>query len=161
VLPEIKLALLGVIATLTFDTAGETLTLALERLVLSATLIAVTVTLALALTLGAVNNPSAEMMPALADHVTAVFAVPCTRAENCFVVAELNVALFGETTTLTMDVGVVETVICTRSVAVMPRASVAFTRKYLMPVPLGVPVIAPVENCSVKPIGSDPSATVK
>jgi len=47
VLPEIKLAVLGVIATLTFDAAGETVTVALERLVWSATLIAVTVTLLL------------------------------------------------------------------------------------------------------------------
>ena len=75
-LPEIKLALLGVIATLMFEVAGETVTVALERLVGSATLIAVTVTLVLALTLGAENSPLAEIMPALADHVTAVFGVP-------------------------------------------------------------------------------------
>jgi hypothetical protein len=161
VLPEIKLALLGVIATLTFNVAGDTVTVALERLVLSATLVAVTVTLVLALTLGAVNNPLAEMMAALVDHVTAVFAVPCTRAENCCVVPELKVALFGETVTLTMGMDVLETVICVRSVAVIPRASVALTRKYLIPVALGVPVIAPVEPASVRPVGSDPSTTAK
>jgi hypothetical protein len=161
VLPEIKLALLGVIATLTFDVACETVTVALERWVGSATLVAVTVTLVLASTLGAENSPLAEMTPALVDHVTAVFDVPCTRAENCCVVPEVNEALFGEIITLTMGVDVLETVICRRRVAVIPRASVAVTRKYLTPVTLGVPVIAPAEPCSVRPVGSDPSATVK
>lgn len=160
-LPEIKLAVLGVIATLTLDATGETVTVALERLVLSATLVAVTVTLELASTLGAENSPFAEMIPAVADHVTAVFDVPCTRAENCCVVPEFNVALFGEIITLTIGVDVLETVICRRLVAVIPRASVAVTRKYLTPVTLGVPVITPVDPCSVRPVGSDPSATVK
>jgi hypothetical protein len=52
-------------------------------LVVSATLVAVTVTLVLLLTLGAVNIPPAETAPDEADQVTAVLLVPWTVAENC------------------------------------------------------------------------------
>jgi hypothetical protein len=46
-------------------------------------LVAVIVTGVLPVTFGAVKNPSAEIVPAVADQVTAVFAVPLTRATNC------------------------------------------------------------------------------
>lgn len=65
------------------DVVGLTTTLAFDRLVGSATLVAVTVTLVLLETLGAVNMPPLETVPELADHVTAVLLVPCTRAVNC------------------------------------------------------------------------------
>jgi hypothetical protein len=47
-------------------------------------------------TLGAVNNPLLEIVPALADHVTAVFAVPLMRAVNCSCSSDTTVALPGE-----------------------------------------------------------------
>lgn len=65
------------------EVAGATETVALDFLVVSATLVAVTVTLVLLLTLGAVNIPPAETAPDEADQVTAVLLVPWTVAENC------------------------------------------------------------------------------
>lgn len=65
------------------EVAGATETVALDFLVVSATLVAVTVTLVLLLTLGAVNMPPAETAPDEADQVTAVLLVPWTVAENC------------------------------------------------------------------------------
>jgi hypothetical protein len=49
----------------------------------STMLVAVTVTVVLALTLGAVNSPELEIDPAVADQVTPVFALPVTVAVNC------------------------------------------------------------------------------
>ena len=65
------------------EVAGVTETVALDLFVVSATLVAVTVTLVLLLTLGAVNIPTLETEPAEADQVTAVLLVPWTVAENC------------------------------------------------------------------------------
>jgi hypothetical protein len=56
--------------------AGLIETLALAFFVESAALVAVTVTLVLAETLGAVNIPAEEMEPALADQLTDVLVVP-------------------------------------------------------------------------------------
>jgi len=58
-------------------------TLALAFLVLSAALVAVTVTLVLLATAGAVNIPPLETLPEVADHSTTVLVVPCTDALNC------------------------------------------------------------------------------
>ena len=58
-------------------------TIALAFLVVSAALVAVTVTFVLLVILGAVNNPPLETVPAVADHVTAVLLEPCTVAANC------------------------------------------------------------------------------
>lgn len=49
----------------------------------------------LLLTCGAVNNPLLEILPALADQVTAVLDVPLTRAVNCNWASEPTVALSG------------------------------------------------------------------
>src|SRR4029077_13277394 len=48
------------------------------------------------LTFGAVKNPLLEMVPAVVDHVTPVFAVPVTRAVNCNPSSDPMVALPGE-----------------------------------------------------------------
>ena len=82
VLPEVRVELVGETVRL-IGVAAVTETIALAFLVISAALVAVIVTLVLLLTLGAVNNPLLETVPALADHVTAVFVVPCTVAANC------------------------------------------------------------------------------
>jgi hypothetical protein len=52
-----------------------TVTVALADLVLSATLVAVTVTVFVAVTVGAVNSPVVLTVPAVADQVTAVLLV--------------------------------------------------------------------------------------
>jgi hypothetical protein len=61
-----------------------------------AALVAVMMTGVVLVTLGAVKNPLLEMVPALADHVTAVFDVPLTRAVNCSRSIDATVALPGE-----------------------------------------------------------------
>jgi len=58
------------------EVAGLTATVALDFFVESALLVAVTVTFAALLTLGAVNIPPLETVPAVEDHVTAVLLVP-------------------------------------------------------------------------------------
>ena len=58
-------------------------------------LVAVMTTGVLASTLGAVKTPLLEMVPALADQVTAVFGVPLMRAVNCSCCSEPIVALSG------------------------------------------------------------------
>jgi len=49
----------------------------------SARLVAVTVTGVFTVTLGAVNSPLYEIVPALADHITKGIAVLATDAVNC------------------------------------------------------------------------------
>jgi hypothetical protein len=65
----------GETATLTLDPA-PTETTALAVLVVSAALVARTVTVVAAVTLGAVKLPVLEIVPALADQFTAVLLVP-------------------------------------------------------------------------------------
>jgi hypothetical protein len=65
------------------EVSGFTATVALDFLVVSATLVAVTVAFELLVTVGAVNMPPLETDPAEADQVTAVLLVPWTTAENC------------------------------------------------------------------------------
>ena len=64
-------------------TVGVTVTLAEAVFVESAWLVAVTVAVVVELTVGAVNNPPLEMVPAEAFQVTPVFVEPLTLAENC------------------------------------------------------------------------------
>ncbi len=80
--------------------AGVTETVALDFFVVSAALVAVTVTLVLPLTVGAVNIPPLDIEPAVADQVTAVLLVPCTVAANCLLFPAVKLTLFGETETL-------------------------------------------------------------
>jgi hypothetical protein len=54
------------------------------------------VTGVLLVTLGAVKNPLSEIVPALADQVTAVLSDPLIRAVNCSCCCDPRVALPGE-----------------------------------------------------------------
>ena len=100
-------------------------TLALAFFVVSATLVTVTVTLVLLVTVGAVNNPLLEIVPAVADHVTAVLPVPCTVAENGWVFPDAKLALVGEMdTVIGVDPVPLATVICHHIPAMEPRESV-------------------------------------
>ena len=92
----------GETATLTLDPAA-TVTVALAIFVVSAALVARTVTVMAAVTLGAVKLPVLEMLPALADQVTPVLLVPWTLAENCWAAPDATLALVGETEMLTLD----------------------------------------------------------
>jgi hypothetical protein len=67
-------------------TGGTTVALAIACLLVSAALVAVTVTVCGLLSVaGAVYRPPLEIVPTagLTDHVTAVFVVPVTAAVNC------------------------------------------------------------------------------
>jgi hypothetical protein len=81
--------------------AGVTVTDAEADLEVSAFAVAVIVAGVLAPTLGAVKRPEDEMAPELADHVTAVFALPVTVAVNCCVLPDCTVTEVGEIEMLT------------------------------------------------------------
>jgi hypothetical protein len=82
-----------------------TVAVALARTVGSATLMALTVMEFTLLATGALNNPLAEMLPALADQVTAVLLVLLTSAENCTAPFAATGVAVGEICTLTELVG--------------------------------------------------------
>jgi hypothetical protein len=103
VFPEVRVVLFGETVTLIADPAGLTAMDALAFLEVFAELVAVTVTLVAALTVGAVKRPLLETVPADADQMTAVLVVPCTLAVNCCVPAEVRDELAGETVMLTVD----------------------------------------------------------
>ena len=77
--------------------------------VVSATLVAVTVTLVEELTDGAVNRPRVEIVPALACQVTAVLLVAVMVAENCCLPPEEIVAVAGERLIATLLDGTIVT----------------------------------------------------
>ena len=158
VLPEASVELVGETVTLTAVEA-VTDTVVLAFLVVSAALVAVTVAVVLLVTVGAVNNPLLEMEPALADHVTVVFVVPCTVAANCWVLPEPTVALVGEIATLILVVAAATIVICACTLAVAPWESVTLTQKYFVIATAGFPVTAPVVPFRYKPPGRAPSIT--
>ena len=75
---------------------GVTVTVAAAWELALATLVAVMVTEVVLVTLGVVKAPLLEIVPALADQVTDVFAVPLRLAVNCCFPFEAMVALLGE-----------------------------------------------------------------
>ena len=77
-------------------TTNETVAL----LVASAWLVAFTLICLAELTEGAVNRPAESTVPAVADHVTPVFALWLTTAVNCWVPPETRVAFEGNAETL-------------------------------------------------------------
>lgn len=81
---------------------GSTTTDAVACLLVSATLVAVTVTVVVPLlTEGARNRPPLEIDPAVTDQVNAVFVVPCTAATNCCDSSETRESEVGEIETET------------------------------------------------------------
>jgi hypothetical protein len=103
VVPDVKLVLVGETLMVTLEVGGAMATTALAFFVESATLVAVTVTLVLLVTVGAVNRPLDETVPALELQVTAVLVEPLTAALNCREPAEATLALPGEIVTLIME----------------------------------------------------------
>ena len=83
---------------------GVTVTVAVPYFVGSATLVALTVTVVLAETVGAVNNPELDMLPAVADQVTEVLVEPVTVAVNGCVPPDATVAEVGAIATCTAGV---------------------------------------------------------
>ena len=119
----------GDTVTLMLDPEGLTETIALAFFVLSAELVAVTVAVVVVDTLGAVNRPPSEILPAVVDQMTAVLLVPCTAAANCWVFPEATLVLVGEIVTMMLDPAELEIVICVFSLPTRPVESVAFTVK--------------------------------
>ena len=93
--PEETVALVGEIEIATAPGA-LTVTVDEAEMAVLAWLVAVTVTVVLEVTVGAVKSPEVEIDPALADQVTAVFVEPLTEAVNCWVPPEVTVVLVGE-----------------------------------------------------------------
>jgi hypothetical protein len=84
-------------------TIGTNVTAALAVLVVSAALVAVTMTVCGEVSkLGAVYKPLLETVPTagLSDQVTAVFVLPATDAVNCRLCAAMRLALEGVTETV-------------------------------------------------------------
>ncbi len=79
---------------------GFTVSETVALLVASAWLVAFTLICRVELTEGAVNRPAESTVPAVADHVTDVFAVLLTTAVNCWVPPEKRVAFEGNAETL-------------------------------------------------------------
>ena len=80
---------------------GLTVTTAKADIVASAWLVALTVTLVTAETDGAVNSPPVVIVPALADHVTAVFDELVTVEPNCCCPPDTSATEDGATATTT------------------------------------------------------------
>ena len=158
--PEVIVVEDGDTATLTLEPAVIE-TVALAIFVASAALVARTVTVVAAVTLGAVKLPVLVIDPALADQVTPVLLVPWTLAENCCVAPDAMVALVGETEMLTFEPVAGATAMWMRSLAVSPCWSVTLTHAYLRTATVGVPVTAPVLALRDSPEGRAPSATEK
>ena len=93
----------GETATLTLGAVVVTDTMALALFVVSATLVARTVTVVAVVTLGAVRYPVLEIVPALADQVTAVLLASWTFAKNCWNPPDATLALVGVMEILTLD----------------------------------------------------------
>ena len=81
--PDVRAALVGETVTLIVDPVGLTTTIALAFFAVFALLVAVTVTLVLVVTVGAVKRPLVEIVPADDVQVTAVLVEPRTVALNC------------------------------------------------------------------------------
>ena len=81
--PDVRLALVGETVTLMVDPVGLTTTIALAFFAVFALLVAVTVTLVLVVTVGAVKRPLVEIVPADDVQVTVVLVEPRTFALNC------------------------------------------------------------------------------
>jgi hypothetical protein len=101
--PAVMLLEVGETATLTLGAVVVTATVALARFVVSATLVARTVNVAAVVTLGAVKYPVLDIVPALADQVTAVLLAPWTFAENWRDPPDARLALVGVMEMLTVD----------------------------------------------------------
>lgn len=127
--------------------SGSTVTFACAEALVSAVLVAFTVTEVLVVTLGAVNNPLLEMVPLEADQVTAVFDVLLTVAANCWVELEMALTVAGEIATNTaarltgFPVMKIEIVALPRPVFA---ESVTLTLKLKEPEAVGVPDSLPL-----------------
>jgi len=88
---------------------GVTVTVALADFVVSATLVALTVPVVFAVTVGAVNKPVLETFPIVADQVTDVFVAFETVAVNCRAPPDIIVADVGEIVTATVAGAVIVT----------------------------------------------------
>ena len=101
--PVRTLAVAGVTAEMETTTGAVTVTVAVEVLVGSAAAVAVMVTVPAVA--GAVNSPDAEIVPALADQLTAVLVVPETVALNCCVPPVRTFAVAGVTAEIETTIG--------------------------------------------------------
>jgi hypothetical protein len=136
---------------------GLTSTLAIAFFVLSAALVAMTVTLISLVTAGAVTTPVFDTEPALALQVTAVLLVPCTVALNCWRFPEAMRVAVGEIAILMSEFELEKIARRACMLTTAPCASVTRTRKYFVAAIVGLPVMLPLVRFKVNPEGSVPS----
>lgn len=101
----VKLTVVGL--TESTGAGAFTVTVALADLLVSATLVAFTVTVRSAVTVGAVNRPEGLTIPLVVNQVTDWLLLFATVTVNCWVLPEATVAFTGETVTLTGNAFVV------------------------------------------------------
>ena len=143
---------------MTGEAAGVTVTEVAADFLGSAMLVALTMTAVAAVTLGAVNIPLVEMVPAEEDHATAVLAVLLTVAVNCWAPPEGTVGPRGDTLMLT-ELELLFLFAMFNEIVASPRSalgrSVTRTRKLKDPALRGVPRTAPL-LLKTNPCGKSP-----
>ena len=136
---------------------GLTSTLAIAFFVLSAALVAMTVTRVSLVTTGAVTTPVFDTEPAIALQVTAVLLVPCTVALNRWLFPEAMRVAVGEIAMLMSEFDLAKIARRACMLTTAPRTSVTRTRRYFVAAIVGVPVMLPLLRFKVNPAGSVPS----
>jgi hypothetical protein len=140
---------------------AATFTDAVARALGSALLVAVTVTCLLLATVGAVYKPTVEIVPALADHFTAVLLVFEMKAVNWSLAPEFMLLAVGEIAIFTPDVVVALETATLKLCA--PRASLELSTTPIVksndPATLGFPLMLPVVAFRLSPVGNDPDRT--
>ena len=143
------------------DVLAPTSTDALAKAFGSALLVAVTVTCLLLETVGAVYSPPVEIVPALADHFTAVLLVFEMKAVNWSFAPEFMLLAVGEIAIFTPDVVVGFETATLKLCA--PRASLELsttpTVKSKDPATVGFPLMLPVVAFKLRPVGKEPDRT--
>jgi hypothetical protein len=157
VLPEETVAVVGEMATL-MPARGVTVTVADACAFESALLVAVTVTVVLFVTCGAVYSPSPLTDPALAVQVTAVLDVPFTVALKLWVSPDASEIVVGEMLTVTCCCCPFTTI--EACLSPWPAfESDTFAVKLKVAFVCGVPHTVPVCGFRYKPAGSEPLLT--
>ena len=127
----------------------------------SAPLVAVTVTDFALVLLGTVNKPEGEMLPALADQVTAVLLVLLTTAENCAFPPAATVGSAGEICTVTHWPQAATVMVYARKPEVPFGSPLTATKNANVPASVGIPEMLPVCGSRTSPGGTLPSLIAK
>jgi hypothetical protein len=121
-----------------------------------AALLAVTVIDFAMVLAGAVNKPPAEMLPALADQVTAVLLVLVTTAVNCTLPPAVTDGSAGEICTLTVLTVEVIVTVYVRDAVEPEGLLVTVIVNVKVDALVGTPEMLPVSGLRTSPVGNSP-----